>query len=47
MSHVKLTSISPDSDLMFFDQDGKGDKASYTFYRGEHASFHPTDDIQG
>ena len=29
---------------MFFDQDGKPDKASYTFYRGDQANFHPTDD---
>ncbi len=44
MSDVKLTSISADSELIFFDQDGASDKASYTFYRGDAARFHPIDD---
>jgi hypothetical protein len=44
MSETTVTAISPDSQHIFFTQDGKPDKASYTFYRGEHANFHPTDE---
>jgi hypothetical protein len=43
MSDTIITAICPDSELMFFTQDGKPDKASYTFYRGDRANFHPTD----
>src|SRR5262245_14315121 len=39
---VRLKSI--DSEHMFFEQNGKADKAAYTFYRGEDANFCPTDD---
>jgi hypothetical protein len=43
MSDVILTGISADSELMFFDQDGESDKASYSFFRTGRARFHPTD----
>jgi hypothetical protein len=44
MSSSKLTGIAPDSKLFFFEEDGRTERASYSFYRGEHANFHPTDE---
>jgi hypothetical protein len=43
MSTTKVSSITPDSKLMYFEQDGNKEKATYTYYRGEHANFHPQD----
>jgi hypothetical protein len=43
VSNIHVTSISQDSEHIFLEQDGMQDKASYSFYRGDTAHFHPID----
>jgi Flp pilus assembly protein TadD/predicted nucleic acid-binding Zn-ribbon protein len=40
----KISSIDAGSRQIFFEQDGKIEKVSYTYYRGEHTNFYPKDD---
>lgn len=43
MKTTKVSHVTPNSKLMFFEQDGALEKATYTYYRGEHANFYPQD----
>jgi Flp pilus assembly protein TadD len=40
----RISSIDSGSKQIFFEQDGKIEKVSYTYYRGEHTNFYPKDD---
>lgn len=39
-----LTGIAPDSSLLYFHQDGRSERTTYTYFRGEKANLYPIDE---